>query len=113
MILPNNTFRLPAPIAPVTDTIQGADRILAPAAGARGPGSFQSALSEALGQAVAGVQSSAESAKTAAERFLTGENEEVHHVALETQKAELNFEMFMAVRNKVVQAYQEVMRMQM
>ena len=44
--------------------------------------------------------------------FLAGESEDLHKVALATQKAELSFEMFLQVRNKVVQAYQEVMRMQ-
>jgi flagellar hook-basal body complex protein FliE len=31
---------------------------------------------------------------------------------LATQRAELAFELFLQVRNKVVQAYQEIMRMQ-
>jgi flagellar hook-basal body complex protein FliE len=31
---------------------------------------------------------------------------------LATQKAELQFEMFLQVRNKVVSAYQEIMKMQ-
>jgi flagellar hook-basal body complex protein FliE len=34
-------------------------------------------------------------------------------VALKAQKAELSMELFLQVRNKVVQAYQEIMRMQM
>ena len=45
--------------------------------------------------------------------FLAGEGEELHNVVMSTQKAELSFELFQQVRNKVVQAYQEVMRMQM
>lgn len=47
------------------------------------------------------------------ERFLSGEQEELHKVAIATQQAELAFEMFLQVRNKVVNAYQEVMRMQL
>jgi flagellar hook-basal body complex protein FliE len=74
-----------------------------------GAGAFQSALSDAINQ----VQSTQQSAQTTIDRFLSGENEEVHQVALATQKAELQFEMFMQVRNKVVAAYQEVMKMQM
>jgi flagellar hook-basal body complex protein FliE len=30
-----------------------------------------------------------------------------------TQKADLSFELFMQARNKVISAYQEIMRMQM
>ena len=45
--------------------------------------------------------------------LLSGEGEDIHTVALATQQSELAFELFLQVRNKVVQAYQEVMRMQM
>jgi flagellar hook-basal body complex protein FliE len=45
-------------------------------------------------------------------RMLAGEGAELHQVALAVQQAELSFELFLQVRNKVVQAYQEVMRMQ-
>jgi flagellar hook-basal body complex protein FliE len=47
------------------------------------------------------------------DRFLAGEDEELHTVALAGTRAELAFDLFMQVRNKVVQAYQEVMRMPM
>jgi len=52
-------------------------------------------------------------AKQSAKRFLSGEGEEIHQVAMAAQKAELSFDLFMQVRNKVVSAYQEVMRMQL
>lgn len=45
--------------------------------------------------------------------FLAGEQEDTHTVVMATQRAELAFDLFLQVRNKVVQAYQEVMRMQM
>jgi flagellar hook-basal body complex protein FliE len=50
-------------------------------------------------------------AQTGIERFLAGENVEIHEVALDQQRAALSFDLFLQVRNKVVQAYQEVMRM--
>ena len=46
------------------------------------------------------------------DRFLQGEDVEVHDMVMAGQRAELSFDLFMQVRNKVVQAYQEVMRMQ-
>ena len=72
-------------------------------------GSFQSVFSDAIGQ----VQQLNQTAGASVDGFLSGENIEIHHVALATQQSELAFELFMQVRNKVVQAYQEVMRMQM
>ena len=47
-----------------------------------------------------------------AQKFLSGEQEELHSVVLAAQRADLEFELFLQVRNKVVQAYQEIMRMQ-
>ena len=47
------------------------------------------------------------------DRFLRGEDQEVHDIVLAGQRADLTFDYFLQVRNKVVQAYQEIMRMQM
>jgi flagellar hook-basal body complex protein FliE len=52
-------------------------------------------------------------ASRSVENFLSGEGEDIHTTVLATQRAELAFEMFQQVRNKVVSAYQEIMRMQM
>jgi flagellar hook-basal body complex protein FliE len=72
------------------------------------PGEFQSMLAGAIGQ----VEQSQQTAHQAVQGFLSGENEELHTTALATQKAELQFEMFLQVRNKMVSAYQEVMKLQ-
>jgi flagellar hook-basal body complex protein FliE len=73
------------------------------------PGEFLSVLETAVGQ----VEKSREAAADAMGRMLAGEGEEIHSTVLAAQRAELSFELFLQVRNKVVQAYQEVMRMQM
>ncbi|MGO4880413.1 MAG: flagellar hook-basal body complex protein FliE [Bryobacteraceae bacterium] len=73
-----------------------------------GGGDFQSMLSSAIG----GVEHLRGDANKTVERFLAGDGEEVHTVALATQRAELAFETFLQVRNKVVSAYQAVMQMQ-
>jgi flagellar hook-basal body complex protein FliE len=71
-------------------------------------GDFQALLANAIG----GVERLRGGAAKTAERFLAGDGEEVHTVALATQRAELAFETFLQVRNKVVSAYQAVMQMQ-
>ena len=73
-----------------------------------GGGDFQSVLSGAIG----GVERLRGEAGKTVERFLAGDGGEVHTVALATQRAELAFETFLQVRNKVVSAYQTVMQMQ-
>jgi len=70
------------------------------------------AFHAAFTDAVAKVESFQQNAQASIERFLTGEGEELHQVALATQQAELSFDLFLQVRNKVVAAYEEVMRMQ-
>ena len=46
------------------------------------------------------------------EKLLRGEPVELHRVVLAGEQAGLAFDLLMSVRNKVVDAYQEVMRMQ-
>lgn len=70
---------------------------------------FSSVLADAIGQ----VEQFQKNADTSIGKFLSGEDEEVHKVALATQQASISFDLFLQVRNKVVSAYQEVMRMQM
>ena len=66
-----------------------------------------------LTQSINAVEQKRTEADGAVNRFLNGETEELHSAAIAGQRAELSLELFLQVRNKVVQAYQEVMRMQM
>jgi flagellar hook-basal body complex protein FliE len=74
-----------------------------------GSGEFQNVLTSTIDN----LQSLQNNADSTAQKFMTGENEEVHTVALAGQQAELAFELGLQVRNKVVAAYQEVMKMQL
>jgi flagellar hook-basal body complex protein FliE len=80
----------------------------AESAGSSGGGAFQSIFSDAISK----VESFQNNADTSVNNFLSGEGEELHHVALATQQADLSFQLFMQVRNKVVAAYNQVMQMQ-
>jgi flagellar hook-basal body complex protein FliE len=79
-------------------------------AAASNPGgeTFHAAFTDAIAK-VEGFQQNAEASVN---RFLSGEGEELHQVALAAKQAELSFDLFLQVRNKVVNAYEEVMRMQ-
>ncbi len=46
------------------------------------------------------------------QKLMTGESQDLHTAVIAMQKADLSFQMMMQVRNKIVQAYQEIMRMQ-
>jgi flagellar hook-basal body complex protein FliE len=95
-----STSPIAAPAAP--------DSVRPPGESAPG-GGFQSVFAGAIRQ----VESLQQDASTAVEKFLSGDGEDLHTVALAAQRADLAFEMFQQVRNKVVSAYQEIMRMQM
>jgi flagellar hook-basal body complex protein FliE len=83
---------------------------LTPASPSAGqPGDFQKVLLGAIDQ----VESLNNSATDSVQKFLRGDNEELHTTILATQKAELAFQLGLQVRNKVVDAYQEIMKMQM
>jgi flagellar hook-basal body complex protein FliE len=99
MSLPITSIRAPIalpPLAPVSPPTQS------------GAG-FGSVLADAIGR----VDQFQQNAQSTIGKFLSGEDEEVHKVALATQQAAMSFDLFLQVRNKVVSAYQEVMRMQM
>ncbi|HEY4359489.1 MAG TPA: flagellar hook-basal body complex protein FliE [Bryobacteraceae bacterium] len=97
-----------APILPVHLTLPVIPAVPPAAAAPSGGAAFQSLFSEALSS----VQNLNQNAQTSINSFLSGEGEELHQVAIKTQQAELSFDLFMQVRNKLVSAYQEVMRMQ-
>jgi flagellar hook-basal body complex protein FliE len=71
-------------------------------------GPFQTVLAEAVNR----VQSFQAASQGSIAQFLDGADVDLHQVALDVQKAETSFELFAEVRNKVVQAYQEIMRLQ-
>ncbi|MES9851137.1 MAG: flagellar hook-basal body complex protein FliE [Candidatus Thiodiazotropha sp. L084R] len=45
-------------------------------------------------------------------KLATGETNNIHHVMMSLEKAKLSFQLMLQVRNKALEAYQDVMRMQ-
>jgi flagellar hook-basal body complex protein FliE len=99
-----------APIIPVNISIPSMPSLPGVSAPGASPGG--SAFQSVLGDAISKVESFQNDATNSVNRFLSGEGEELHKVALATQQADLSFQLFMQVRNKVVTAYNQVMQMQ-
>jgi flagellar hook-basal body complex protein FliE len=78
------------------------------AGGAKGAGAFAGLLKNAI----SGVQGLENQAAAKVEGLMTGQGVDVHQAMIATEKADLSFEMALAVRNKAVAAYQQVMQMQ-
>lgn len=90
-------------------SLSGASGMGAPAPGqGAGPAPFADLLTDAVGE-VDQLQSQANAAVTG---LMTGTGVDVHQAMIATQKADMSFEMALAVRNKAVQAYQQVIGMQ-
>jgi flagellar hook-basal body complex protein FliE len=100
-----------APILPISPASIASIPLAGPSA-ASGGGSG-SAFQDVLASAVQQVETQRTNATDSVQRFLSGEGEELHTTVLATQQAELSFELFLQARNKVVNAYQEIMRMQL
>lgn len=104
------------PVTPVGNSI-GSAGSLQTALGLKsglpaGPGpeiaNFQQALSGALQQ----TNQYALQADTMVKKLAAGEVTDLHQVMIAVEKAGLSLQMTMQVRNKMVEAYQEIMRMQ-
>lgn len=73
-----------------------------------GAAPFSDLLTDAVGQ----VNRLESQAKAAVEGLMTGSGVDVHQAMIATQKADMAFELALSVRNKAVQAYDQVMGMQ-
>ena len=73
--------------------------------------SLGNSFRDVLGSAIGEVEGARNDANASVEKFLAGDGDDLHSTILSGQRAELEFQMFLQVRNKVVSAYQEVMKM--
>jgi flagellar hook-basal body complex protein FliE len=69
---------------------------------------FADLLTDAVGE----VNRLQDTARTTVKGLMTGTGVDVHQAMIATEKASMAFELALAVRNKAVQAYQQVMSMQ-
>lgn len=93
----------------------GITRTEVPASSFGGPTGDVAALGDAVSQAVTGrldkVTASEATAKANVQTLLTGGDIEMHNVILSAERAQLELQLTMQLRNKLLEAYQEVMRM--
>jgi flagellar hook-basal body complex protein FliE len=91
------------PIAPV-----------APMGGAQGPGAGGAGSAGALdfAKGLEAVSQATAEADALGAKVATGELQDIHQFMAAQAKASLSMELTVAVRNKAVEAYQEIMRMQ-
>ena len=90
---------------PVAELQRLTSGTVSPAAG----GNFESVLG-GLVQEVNGTQAAA---GTAVKGLLAGQNVSLHQAMIKMEEASVSFQLMVEVRNKLLESYQELMRMQM
>lgn len=83
-------------------------RVARPSLPASGGASFKEMLAETVGE----VQRLQNQADATIKQLVAGEIKDVTQAMVEVEKADIAFQTLMSVRNKVVAAYEEIMRMQ-
>lgn len=69
-------------------------------------------FSELLSNAINGVDNSIKASEGATQSFVSGKSDNIHEVMISMQKAQLSFQLMVEVRNKAIETYQEISRMQ-
>jgi flagellar hook-basal body complex protein FliE len=76
------------------------------------PESAKGSFSDMIADAVNSVNDAQKTADQNVEDVVTGKSDNIHEVMISMQKAQLSFQMMTEMRNKMVQTYQELSRMQ-
>ena len=70
------------------------------------------AFGETLTQAVRDVNALQGEAGKAVQRMVSGEETDLHNVMVAVEKAKTSFDLLMEIRNKTIDTYKEILRMQ-
>ncbi len=71
-----------------------------------------SSFSEILKDSINKVAEVEKTADMEVEKLAKGENQDIHNTMIAVEKADLTFELMMQIRNKIINAYEEIMRIQ-
>ena len=69
-------------------------------------------FSEVIGEVIKDVDHLHKTAEKTTEKLITGELKDVHEVVVAMEEAQTSFKLLMEVRNKMLDAYREIMKMQ-
>ncbi|MGX1900339.1 flagellar hook-basal body complex protein FliE [Thermolongibacillus altinsuensis] len=76
------------------------------------PAEAQQAFADFLKKAINQLNKEQVSSDMLTTKLAKGENVDLHQVMIASQKASISLQLAVEVRNKVIEAYQEIMRMQ-
>lgn len=73
--------------------------------------SHQITFKDTLKSLISDVDNQIKDADQKAKDFALGENHDIHEIIIASEKADISFRFLMQIRNKLLEAYQEIMRM--
>ncbi len=97
------------PLPPIPN---GTGAVSPAGSGVEGAATGHAPFADLLTEAVGDVGRLEAQARSAVEGLMSGTGVDVHTAMIATEKAEMGFELALAVRNKALAAYQQVMGMQ-
>jgi len=71
-----------------------------------------SAFNDLLTNSISGLDASIKSSEEQMTAFVAGETDNLHQVMISMQEAHINFQMVTEIRNKAVEVFQDLSRMQ-
>ncbi len=80
--------------------------------GAAAPGAPEKSFKQVLAETIGEAQRLQTEADMTIRQLVSGQIKDVTEAVVAVEKADVSFQSMMAVRNKIVDAYQEIMRMQ-
>lgn len=75
-------------------------------------GEIQDSFSDMLIRAINGVDETMKTSDKNVQNYVSGKTDNVHEVMISMQQAQLSFQLMVEVRNKAIEAYNEISRMQ-
>ncbi|MFQ5751325.1 MAG: flagellar hook-basal body complex protein FliE [bacterium] len=69
-------------------------------------------FSETLSEMISQVDGLQKNAANSVEKFIAGEESNLHEVMASVEEAQLSFQLMLEIRNKLIESYQELIRMQ-
>lgn len=100
-----------AAIAP----IDGRDDLVAPPLSAVGAATAASPAGEfarLVGSGLEQVNGQLMASQVSLQRLATGDVQNLHHIMMELEETKVSFQLFLQVRNRMLEAYQDLMKMQ-
>ncbi len=85
---------------------------ISPNAAIKGTANNNGSFTDILAEAIDGAKQAETNINEQNTALITGEIDDLHTPVIEAQKAEVMLSLAVAVRNKVIEAYNEIMRMQ-